>query len=300
MQLTAGGVAGITRDVDFLLTVTCVVSVAAAAGLAEVAREGAAVLEPYAGRGVINTGAVTFHGVVDDYIFRAKRALDDSDADRWRHSALSAYRRIGARWWERALGPDQSRPSPSPRAATLRRDDTGRWSVGFRDSQFVLADLKGLHYLRVLVERPGAEVEALALSDAVSGHPGVEIDQGDTGEPLDAAALAAYRRRLGDLDAELDAADARGDQGAAERATAERDALVSEVRAATGLGGRARRSGASAERARVAVRKAIAAAIAQIDEHDPSLARYLRDAVHTGASCRYDPHPDHPVTWVTR
>ena len=62
---------GVARDVDFLLTVTCVVGVAAAVELPDVAREGAAALEPYAGRGVINAGAVTFHGVVDDYIYRA-------------------------------------------------------------------------------------------------------------------------------------------------------------------------------------------------------------------------------------
>ena len=94
----------------------------------------------------------------------------------------------------------------------LRRDDTGRWSVGAAGATFTLADLKGLHYLRYLVERPGVDVEALALSDAVSGHPGTELDQADTGDTLDATALAAYRRRLGELDAELDAADVRGDQ----------------------------------------------------------------------------------------
>ena len=48
------------------------------------------------------------------------------------------------------------------------------------------------------------------------------------------------------------------------------------------------------------MRKAIAAAITQIDRHDPNVARLLRDSVHTGTSCRYDPNPDHPVTWLTR
>ena len=100
----AGGVDGIARDVDFLLNVTCIVGVAAALELTDVAREGAAALEPYAGRGVLNAGAVTFNGVVDDYLYRAGRMLGDADADRWRHAAHSAYRRIGARPWEQALG----------------------------------------------------------------------------------------------------------------------------------------------------------------------------------------------------
>jgi hypothetical protein len=157
-----------------------------------------------------------------------------------------------------------------------------------------------LHYLRYLVERPGIDVEALALSDAAAGHPGTALDQADLGDALDATALAAYRRRLSELDAKLDAADDRGDQSLAAELGAERDALLGQLRGAAGLGGRTRRSGASAERARVAVRKAIAAALTQIDQHDPSVARFLRDSIRTGLSCRYDPNPDQPVVWVTK
>ena len=189
-QLVAGGVDGIARDVDFLLILTCIVDVAAATGMADVAREGAAGLEPYAGRGVLNAGAVTFNGVVDDYLYRAGRVLGDADADRWRHAALSAYRRIGARWWEQALGVPPRRASLPPRAIHLQSDDGGRWAVGNTAATFTLADLKGLHYLRYLVQRPGVEVAALALSDAVSDHPGVTLEQSDLGEALDDAALS--------------------------------------------------------------------------------------------------------------
>jgi hypothetical protein len=119
--------------------------VAAAVELFDVARDGAAALEPYAGRGVLNAGAVTFHGVVDDYLYRARRALGDSDADRWRHAAQSAYRRIGARWWERALGGSRPRVLPtSSRSVCMRRDDTGRWSVGVAAETFALAAAEGV------------------------------------------------------------------------------------------------------------------------------------------------------------
>jgi hypothetical protein len=298
-QISAGGIDAIARDVDFLLTVACVVGVAAAVGLDDIAREGAAALEPYAGRGVLNSGAVTFHGVVDEYLYRAARTLGDADAERWRHSAQTAYRRIGAGWWDRGLGAVPARTTTPARTISLRRDDTGRWLVG-TDTTFTLADLKGLHYLRYLVQRPGIDVEALALSDAVSGHPGASVNEAHMGAALDSTALIAYRRRLDELDAELDATDVRGDQQRADKLAGERDALLTELRGATGLGGRNRHRGASTERARIAVRKAIAAALTQIDRHDPGTARLLRDSVHTGTSCRYDPNPDHPVTWVTR
>jgi len=50
-QLMADGVAGVARDVDFLLQVSCAVRVAAALGLTDLCREGAEALKPYAGRG---------------------------------------------------------------------------------------------------------------------------------------------------------------------------------------------------------------------------------------------------------
>ena len=54
-----------------------------------------------------------------------------------------------------------------------------------------------------------------------------------------------------------------------------------------------------AKRARVAVRKAVAAAIDRIAEVDGGLGRLLRDCVHTGARCVYDPDPSRLVTWLT-
>jgi hypothetical protein len=38
-----------------------------------------------------------------------------------------------------------------------------------------LPDLKGLHHLRALVERPGVDVAALDLVAAVEGHPGETV-----------------------------------------------------------------------------------------------------------------------------
>ena len=49
---------------------------------------------------------------------------------------------------------------------------------------------------------------------------------------------------------------------------------------------------------RVAVCKAIAAAIDRIAAVDPPSGRLLRDAVSTGTACRYGPDPGRPTTWV--
>jgi len=88
------------------------------------------------------------------------------------------------------------------------------------------------------------------------------------------------------------------DRGRAEALAAERDAVLAEVRAATGWGGRQHQHGGTAERARIAVRKAVAAAIERINQADAEIGRLLADTVRTGAQCRYEPDPHRAVTWV--
>jgi hypothetical protein len=138
----------------------------------------------------------------------------------------------------------------------------------------------------------------LAAGRSFGTLPGVRVADADTGPLLDRQALAAYRRRLAELDEDLAEADAWGDPLRGERLTAEREALLAQVAQATGLGGRIRGTTGTRERARVAVRKAIVAAIIRIGETDSTLGRLLRDTVITGGSCRYDPDPVRPVRWV--
>ncbi|WP_395694406.1 hypothetical protein [Nocardioides sp.] len=274
-------------DVDLLLTVTCTAYVATATQRTELAAECADVLAPYSGRAVVNAAAVSFHGVVDDALARVT-----SDAAR-RSAALAAYRRIGAAWWADRLG------APPPAAPTdhlvvhLHPGRGETWTVGRAGATFELPDLRGLHHLHRLLERPGVAVPAADLA-GIAGGP----REGDLGPVLDDQARRAYRDRLADLDAEIEEADRCADPARSERATLERSALVEELAHATGLGGRDRRPGATGERARTAVRKTIAAAVARVERHDPAVARLLRDTVHTGTSCVAEPDPSRAVTWV--
>ena len=65
-----------------------------------------------------------------------------------------------------------------------------------------------------------------------------------------------------------------------------------------GLLGRDRHCGATSERARITVRKAIASSIERIAVHDPRLALTLRTSVRTGRLCCYTPNPLAPVAWT--
>jgi hypothetical protein len=124
------------------------------------------------------------------------------------------------------------------------------------------------------------------------------VSQGDLGATLDRRALAEYRRRIGELDAELAQAREWADDEHAARLAAERGLLLDEIARATGFAGRHRVTGASAERARVAVQKSVAAALRRITEVDAGTGRLLRDTVRTGTTCCYDPDPARPTTWV--
>lgn len=278
-QVAGADFGHIPRDVDWLLTVGTLTEVAAATGAHELTLAGARQLERYPLRAIVNSGGVVFGGVVDDVLRQAASALGrDEVARRWAASAAAAYHRIGARWWLQRLA------LPGAGVAYLVPGTDGVWTVGTAEATAPIREVKGLRYLRLLLERPGTQIAALSLSAAVAGHG--EVDEAGL-EVLDRQALAAYRRRLADLDGVSDPA-----------AVAEREALLAEVAAATGLAGRQRSTGSSAERARVAVQKSVAAAIKRIGEVDPALGRLLQDTVRTGTSCGYDPDPARPIRWV--
>jgi hypothetical protein len=120
---------------------------------------------------------------------------------------------------------------------------------------------------------------------------------GDAGEMLDDRAKQVYRRRLAEIEDDMEEARALGDAERAAQADTERDFLVRELSRAVGLGGRDRRAASASERARVSVTRAVRQAIARIGEHHPHLGEHLTRAVGTGTYCTYAPDPRVPTRW---
>ncbi|MGH9135898.1 MAG: hypothetical protein ACRD0G_02490, partial [Acidimicrobiales bacterium] len=207
--------------------------------------------------------------------------------------AAEVWRRVGATQ-RLAQIEALTGPAPSRRAVTLanrfvREGDV--WSLTFDGETRSLADRKGLRDLARLLAEPGREFAAQDLM----ATGGTVVDAG-AGDVIDAHARDAYRRRLIEIGAELDDADAAGDVERSARLTAEQEALIGELRGAYGLGGRPRRTGASGERARTAVRGRIRDALDRIDVAHPALGRHLARSVRTGTYCVYQPDP--PVDWT--
>lgn len=286
------------RDVNWLLTLQIVLQVAIATDERGLIEQASRLLAPYEGRAVINAGAVMFHGVTDDPLSRALDILGEhEDADRLRRAALATYERIGAQWWrDQLLAWTSAVPEVRLDRRHLRPTDGGLWMVGVDGATASLPALRGLGYLRHLLGHPGEDVPVLDLVGRERGHASGR--QSDLGDVIDEQARDAYRRRLRELDEEIAEAKDWDDAGRLDLRTREREALLDELASATGLGGASRTAGSTTERARVAVRKAIVGALARVGEVDPATARHLRDRVHTGTVCRYEPDPDHPVEWV--
>jgi hypothetical protein len=200
----------------------------------------------------------------------------------------------------------QDQPDEAGSALTLTRED-GFWLVGYAGARARVPDSLGLRYLDLLVRNPGRELAAVELVRlaAASGQAGADLtstaahadglhDASGADDILDRQALAAYRQRLAGLDEELAEAQEWHDTERASRLRAEKDFLVRELAAATGLGGRPRQLGSESERARLNVTRAIRSAIARIRDRAPDAAAHLDQAVRTGIRCSYRP-PNRPA-----
>lgn len=187
--------------------------------------------------------------------------------------------------------PDASPIEAAPVDSLEREGDIWTLVSGGRVTR--LKDMKGLRYLAVLLGSPGREFFVLDLVDAVEGGgaEGVALRRaiGDAGEALDEEAVNAYRRRLVDLEEDLDEARRWSDPEGEARIQDEIDKVSAELGRAFGIGGRARPQGSAIERARMSVTKALRAAIARIADAEPELGEALDSAVRTGARLVYRP-----------
>jgi tetratricopeptide (TPR) repeat protein len=184
----------------------------------------------------------------------------------------------------------------APTETNVFRREGDYWSVVFDGHTVRVRDLKGMRYLAQLLTHPGREFHVL---DLVAAETGQQMELGDAGEMLDERAKTAYRRRLAEIEDDIEQARALRDAGREAQADAERAFLVRELARAVGLGGRDRRAASASERARSGVTRAIRQGIARIGEHHPPLGEHLDRAVRTGTYCAYAPDPAARAAWTS-
>ena len=199
--------------------------------------------------------------------------------------------------------PEAVRRSAVEQANLFRRDGE-YWTVGHRGLVVTLRDTKGLRDLGRLLAEPGREFHVLDLMTDGTGARSIPPSQAAEaglavegwGEPvIDEAARAHYKRRITELEAELEEAQERGDGEALAAAREELDALITALTAAYGLAGRPRRSPDPVERARKAVTRRIRNAMRRIARAHPRLGQHLAASIRTGEFCSYQPERD--IVW---
>ena len=186
------------------------------------------------------------------------------------------------------------------------------WTLGYAGATFSLKHIKGLSYIQRLLLHPGSEFHALEIlsettrssfldnTDIVSlvRNPSVSIGGlGDAGVMLDEQAKREYKRRLAELREQADDLVERGDHDKASEMEVEIEFLRREISRAVGLGGRDRRTGSAAERARLSVTRAIKGALQKISEHHSDLGAMLETSIRTGSFCSYVPDFRTHVVW---
>lgn len=327
----------LVRDGAWLEVIASVAEACAEVGHADAARKLLPLLEPYADRFATGGMGAICLGSMSRFVARLAHCAGRlDDADRYFQRAHLAHRRAGAVLFiahtqrqhaellrvrdrpadrteaeaklaeadeiYRDLGLAHLHAQPSaavrPTPGNLFRRDGDTWTVRYGGHEATVRHVKGLTVLARLLAEPEREFHVADLANDGDDRAATLIRSADTGEIIDAQARRAYKRRLEELEAEIDEAEANADLHRADRAVAERDALIDQLSSAVGLAGRPRHDNAPSERARWTVTKQVRTAVARIEQVHPDLARHLTTAVRTGRFCSYS--PERPIGWEQR
>ena len=120
---------------------------------------------------------------------------------------------------------------------------------------------------------------------------------GDAGPILDAGAKDAYRRRLAEIEDDMDEGGRTTTVNVRPKPTSNGTCSSVNCHHAVGLGGRDRPAGSASERARASVTRAIRGAVSRIGEHHASSGTHLDRAVRTGTFCAYLPDSRASTSW---
>jgi len=181
----------------------------------------------------------------------------------------------------------------APEPETLHAENVFRlrgqgWRVRYGGGdEFVLLRQKGADHLHRLLARPTVPL------DADDGTPTGESEQTET----DRAALVACKKRVDELDEEIENGRAEGDTVRVEIAIKEKEELLARLKADTRLGGKLRKMGGQSEKKRKAVGNALKRVLDLIAEFDSVLAAHLAEHLTIGSDPVFSPPAG--VVWRT-
>lgn len=217
-------------------------------------------------------------------------ALEGADYNPWRAEPERSLALVDDFLAELGLLEARPRPVVAAEAPYVFRCEGDYWTLAYDGTAVRVRDALGMRYLAALLAQPGRELHVAQLT----GSAGTR-EAAHAGNLLDAESRRNYQRRIEELRDEIEDAKRFEDAGRAERAQDELDALTSQLAAAFGLGGRARRASDTVERMRKAITNRVRDSMRRISGVHPALGSHLHGAVRTGTFCCYD--PDEAPAW---
>lgn len=175
----------------------------------------------------------------------------------------------------------ESTQVPVSRIARNFRRRGQMWELTFDGATVHMRDAKGISYICDLLRCPNQHILAVDLMGAAAGRA-LAMPMGSGGAILDDTAISSYRRRLSELESEIEEAVGNCDLGRREVLEVEREQLKAQLCSAVGLGGRRRIASDDAEKARKAVSAAISRAIVGIRKQHRPLADHLQRFIDRG------------------
>lgn len=190
----------------------------------------------------------------------------------------------------------------SPGTASMIRE--GEYvTITSGDEVVRLKASKGIGYLARLLSAPDRDVHVLELvstGQGTVGRPDAELNVGadDVGPLLDSKAKEAYRKKVRELQEDIEEAESFNDPVRADRARAELQFIADQLAGAVGLGGRDRKAASNSERARVNVTKRIKSTIEKIASGAPRLGAHLEATIKTGTYLSYSDRSGSTRVWT--
>jgi hypothetical protein len=183
------------------------------------------------------------------------------------------------------------------------------WTVRFEGHTANIKQSCGMRYMAQLLRNPGREFHVCQMHNHLTEFDRTAEALGDKGMLQNRASLQAgipvmnsqakveYKQRISELRSDLAEALDQRDSARATAAREELELLERQLASAFGLGGRNRKTGSEAERARTAVTKRIKETNARLAATIPALGRHLSARIKTGYFCSYNPLAERPIAW---
>ncbi len=156
------------------------------------------------------------------------------------------------------------------------------WELSFNNISIKLKDAKGLHDIRKLIAQPNETFHCLDLMEAV-------VNETNTTAAIDHKAKSDYKKRIRELQIELEEAEALHQMERIDTLREEYDRILDHLSQSLGLSGKSRTIGSTLEKARSAVTWRIRSVIKKIETLHPDLGKHLSKSIKTGTYCSYSP-----------